>query len=105
MKELEWNVFYVDDSTDEVGIFNVFHHSRFHNDVEKILKNCKEREEFEKELRSSLMYYFWSKFEWEVLISPLSERKDKGEKVDVFWQINNNWSAFADYVWNAKIRK
>ena len=105
MKELEWNVFYIDFSTGEVGVFNVFHHSRFHQDVEKTLKKCSTREEFEKELRASLIHYFWAKYEWEVLISPLSERKEKVQKVDVFRQIDNNWNVFADYVWNAKIRK
>lgn len=47
------------------------------------------------------MYYFWSKCEWEVLISPWVGGNDDEEiKVDVAWQIMNNWDVFVDYTWN-----
>ena len=47
------------------------------------------------------MYYFWAKCEWEVLIKPWVGGKGvEDKKVDVCWQIMNNWDAFVDYVWN-----
>ena len=46
------------------------------------------------------MYYFWSKCEWEVLISPWVGGNDEEIKVDVAWQIMNNWDVFVDYTWN-----
>lgn len=46
------------------------------------------------------MYYFWSKCEWEVLVTPwISPRESEKKKVDVCWQIMNNWDVFVDYTW------
>ena len=46
------------------------------------------------------MYYYWSKCEWEIILSAWPSRKDfNEEKIDVFDQINLNWDRFADYVW------
>ena len=41
------------------------------------------------------------KCEYEVLISPrpYNPERDKMTKVDVYWQIRNNWDAFIAYVW------
>lgn len=59
-----------------------------------------DRPTFERELQRSLKYFFWSKCEWEVLISPWCEPdKDKAIKVDVCWQVMLNWDKFAAYVW------
>lgn len=69
------------------------------------------------------MYYFWSKCEYEVIITSFpmyinqeeleiinnSDRKykiniepDVGVKVDIYSQIMNNFEVFVDYVWNNK---
>jgi hypothetical protein len=46
------------------------------------------------------MYYFWSKCEWEVLVTPwISPRESEKKKIDVCWQIMNNWDVFVDYTW------
>ena len=69
-------------------------------------KKHKTKEAFAEALRRSLMYYFWSKCEWEVLISPwCGSKKNETIKVDVYWQVMNNWDHFLDYVWNAKRRR
>ena len=48
-------------------------------------------------------YCFWSKCEWEVQISPwISSRENEETKIDVCWQVMNNWDVFLDYVWNNK---
>lgn len=75
-------------------------------DLEKIARlgfGLASKDEFAKNLRSELMYYFWSKCEWEVVISPwISSRKNEDMKADVCWQVMNNWDVFLDYVWNNK---
>lgn len=49
------------------------------------------------------MYYYWAKCEWEVIISPwIAQHNDNEIKVDVYWQVMNNWDIFLDYVWNNK---
>lgn len=71
--------------------------------LQKHYKKHKTKDEFAEALRRSLMYYFWSKCEWEVLISPwCGSKKDKAIKVDVYWQVMNNWEIFLDYVWYSK---
>ena len=103
MDKLAWTVIWHDINRDEICLFNVFRHGGFVEDIRKHYKKCETKEEFAEALRRSLMYYFWSKCEWEILISPwCGSRNDKPIKVDVYWQVMNNWNIFLDYVWNAK---
>ena len=75
-------------------------------DLQKHYKKQKTKEAFAEALRRSLMYYFWSKCEWEVLISPwCGSINNVAINVDVYWQVMNNWDHFLDYVWNAKRRR
>ena len=75
-------------------------------DLQKHYKKQKTKEAFAEALRRSLIYYFWSKCVWEVLISPwCGSKKNEAIKVDVYWQVMNNWDHFLDYVWNAKRRR
>ena len=100
---LKWNVFYYTHFGSKVDTFNVFEHDTFREYVKKIAKKVQSKEDFAKQLKSEVMYYFWSKCEWEVLITSLHTRNEKDTvKVDVCWQIMNNWDVFLDYVWNNK---
>ncbi len=102
---LEWNVIVYDVNQCKMKVFNVFHHGGFRDDVAKHIKKCKTKEEFAEAVRKSLFYYYGSKCEWEIIISPLFDRKDTAaEKVDVYWQVRNNWERFVDYIWNNKNR-
>ena len=98
---LEWNVYYGNFNSREIETYNVFHHYGFVEKCRQELKNYKDdREGFLKEVRSWLMYFFWSKCEWEVIIQhwPNSEGfHDK--KIDVYDQVTMNWNKFADYLW------
>lgn len=103
---LEWNVFYHDINEQKIRTFNVFEHSRFNDDIQKFFKKFKNKEEFGENLRRSLMYYFWCKSEYEIIISPWCGGRDtKDVKVDIYTQIMNNWPIFLDYVWNSKIHR
>jgi hypothetical protein len=96
--ELVWNVFYHNSNAKKIEFFNIFDHWKFKEEVEKALKKSKTREELEKAVKSELMRYFWSKYEWEVLITPWPEREDETIKVDVYWQVINNFDRFVDYI-------
>ena len=130
--KLEWNVYVHDFNRKEIKIFNIFNHGRFLDDVKKDLKRCAEKEEFSEKLRGHLFYYYYSKCEWEVVITSWvphittseldrlnTEREealkkynrdpyslyvnpDIGEKVDVYEQVRLNWNLFVDYVWSHK---
>ena len=133
--KLEWFVYRHDINKKEIVKFNIFDHWRFEEDVKKNLKKCKAKEEFAEKLKSDLMFYFWSKCEYEVVISsfPVHIRKeelnrlneefknsvekygrepygmwvcpDVGEKIDIVGQVMLNFEIFVDYVWSHKRSK
>ena len=101
---MEWNVFYHNINSQEITILNIFEHGGLTKDVEKYLKECTDKEAFAQELKSSLMYFFWSKSEYEIIISPgCGGRNTKDKKVDIYSQVMLNWDKFVDYVWSFKI--
>lgn len=98
---LEWNVYYENFNAREIQETNIFSHGSFLTDLKKAHKKYKDnREAFEKEVKSSLMYWYWSKCEWEIIISdwPPSDRVP-AIKVDVYDQVMLNWNVFMDYLW------
>ena len=124
--ELVWNVFI--ERNDKIIIHNIFDHVRFMNDLVQI-KKYTDFEKFEKEVDLSLMYFYRSKCEWEVVVTSfppyisneelesLSKERSEAienygrfirtyvnletaEKVDVYRQVKMNWKPFIDYLWN-----
>lgn len=103
---LEWNVFYHDINKQKITTLNIFNHWKFREDTEKNLKKIRDKGEFAEKLRRDLMYYFWSKSEYEIIISPWCGGRDTNDiKVDIYTQVMNNWDIFLDYVWNSKIHR
>lgn len=106
MKKLVWNVIVEDSNSREITIYNVFDHGGFITDIQHHFRKCKTKAEFAEKLRRSVKYYFRSKSQWEVIIRPLFEgQKPFEKKIDVSWQILNNWDVFLDYVWNAGLKR
>lgn len=65
-----WNVYVSDFNSGEIVTYNVFNHWAFYESCVKAKKKFKDdREAFAKEVRSNLMYYFWSKCEWEIILN------------------------------------
>jgi len=98
---LEWNVIYGNFNSGKIETYNIFNHYRFHEDcVKNAKKNRDNKEAFAERLKLDLKYYYWSKCEWEVIVShwPPAERFHD-EKIDVYDQVMNNWQIFLDYVW------
>lgn len=101
---MKWNAYYYNTNKREIEIFNIFNHIIFSKNVEKHLKECNDKEEFGKALNMELMYYFWSKAEWEIIITPWvgGDREKEAKKIDVYKQVIANWDIFLDYVWSYK---
>lgn len=98
---LAWNVYISDWNSKNIEVHNVFDHGYFLEDCKKYARKYKnDREKFLEEVRKSLMYWYWSKCEWEVIVShwPPNERFNDA-KVDVYEQVNLNWGIFCDYIW------
>ena len=102
---LEWYVYREDINNRVIVKFNVFNHWRFMEELKKAARKYRNRERdlFEERLRHILMYYYWSKCEWEIILSDWPPSPTFNDlKVDVFDQIMLNWRPFCDYVWAHK---
>ena len=67
------------------------------------MKAYEDKNSFADKLKRELQYYFWSKAEWEIIISPwLGSSNSERIKIDVYDQVMLNWDVFVDYVWNNK---
>lgn len=95
--EMEWNVIYSNFNSKKIETYNVFKHSGFLNDIVKGAKKCKSKDEFVDYLRTSLLYYYWAKAEWEVVVKSWVGTDD-AKKIDVYYQVMNNWHIFSEYV-------
>ena len=98
---LEWNVWVSDVNAKTIKPHNVFHHFRFLDDLKKAERKYKgDRDAFLREVEHLCHYYYWSKCEWEIVLSHWPPREGYAEeKVDVWDQIALNWDRFADYLW------
>ena len=117
---LVWNVWRNDFNDKKIEVFNVFDHYRFREDVEKLMKSKPSYDELSEQLRKTAIYYFWSKCEYEVVVTSWPPRigadeiqrirndsypygthvkLEIGSKVDVYSQLQLNWDRFVDYVW------
>ena len=95
-----WNVYVGDFNGRKIKEHNVFDHWGFWTDcVENAKKNKADKEAFFDRLRKDLMYYYWSKCEWEVVVSHWPPIDGAEIKVDVYDQVMLNWSLFSEYVW------
>ena len=104
---LEWKVLVSDFNGKEINEYNVFDHMRFYEDCKKnARKNIHNYDEFCKNLRIDLAYYFWAKCEWEIIVTDWP-RGEKSIKIDVYEQVMLNWDHFCDYVWShgAELRR
>lgn len=123
-----WNVYRNNFNTKKIEVFNIFDHISFLESVKKILKQTQNKKEFSENIRKELLYYFWSKYEYEVIITSfpvyinqkelnkinsdnnsnsnnktkISIEPDVGIKVDIYSQVMNNFDIFVDYIWNNK---
>ena len=79
--------------------FNIFHSVRFCKALNKSLKEFVTMDKFKEELKSDLMYAFWSKREYEISVGDLCEGDiAKYQKIDVYSQVLPNLDILAEYI-------
>ena len=106
---LEWYVLRHDFNARQIEWVNIFAHADFLDECKKWARKYKDDKFlFTEAVKRSMMYYFWARCEWEVVVSgwpPSPLNKDS--KVDAYEQIVKNWDAFADYIWDhaAELRR
>ena len=132
-KKLQWFVFERDFNAKEIVPINVFEgSSRFIDGLLRAKKLYKDDYlKFAEAVKSSLMSAYWSKCEWETIITSWPPYVDGEEvdrlfkekqkhieehghfyrtdvgleiafKIDVYTQVMMNWDRFIEYVWNNK---
>lgn len=123
---MTWNVYNHDINGGKIKVYNVFKHSSFNEDIQKLLKEDLTYDEFSEKLNRTAQYYFWSKAECEIVLTSwvphidneeldrlITEREkrrtyryyvnlDVDEKVDIYSQLRLNWDAFVEYVLSFK---
>lgn len=127
-----WNVYREDFNHRAIVEYNIFDHSSFAQDVNKLLKADIPKDEFAEQLKRSLMYWFLCKSEHEVIISSwpvyidkaeldrinteyeeynnkwnhcpykINVSPDVGKKIDIYSQVMMNWEQFVEYIWSNK---
>lgn len=99
-----WNVYTFNINKRQFESYNVFSHAGFKKDINELLTNGQiNRTDFSKKLEDILRYYFWSRCEWEMIVSewpPAPADKNVEVKVDVYDQIKLNWENFVQYCWS-----
>lgn len=100
--KLVWNVIHESINRGNIEQWNVFNHGGFMKDVIKAFDKYKnDKEEFLNRVKSSAMYYYWSKCEWEVVLSNEDGRMvvtpwigSHDIRLDVTDDENFDWSGF-----------
>ena len=99
-EDMEWNVIVESFNSKKIMTYNIFNHGRFRDDLEDNYKHNKnDYDAFCKQLNRDLMYYFWSKCEWEVIVSGWPN-SDIEKKIDVYDQVIQNKDIFFKYTWD-----
>lgn len=101
--KVKWSVYRFNINRQKIEEFNIFNHCTFTKYVkEALIKYEKDKDRFAEQLKSELMYYFWGKSEYEVIITCWvgGDREKVNQKIDIYDQVMMNWDKFVDYVWN-----
>ena len=72
MKDLEYNVYIEDINARTIKPYNIFKNSRFYESIYKICqeyKKDKNIEFFKKEIKNQLMYNYWGRSEYEIVLT------------------------------------
>ena len=94
-----WKVYTEDFNNKCIKEWNIFNHLGFKEDCINY-SETDDKEEFAEDVKKSLMYYFWCKSEYEIVISCWIRCNNFNDmKVDIYGQVMMNYDRFVDYLW------
>lgn len=96
MKKLEWYAFYQETNGSKLKYANVLY-DRLIERVKKFIKKNADYDEIKKEIDICLMSRYWSRCEYEVVVSNLIG-EDFEQKIDVYYQLQPNLDRITEYV-------
>lgn len=105
-KPLSWKVKNFDCNRQLIKDYDIFKYRE--DEIKKMKKKCATKEEFAKKLRSELMYHFWSRCEYELIIEITDDerillkpwagcRDEEKATIDVTNDMSFDWKGFAKY--------
>lgn len=103
---MEWYVYNYNFNAHKIEKFNIFRHGSFTQYVYRAARDCKDKADFAKAIRGELLYYFWSKSEYELIIKLTDDNRvflypwcgssnPDNEKIEVTNETNFDWLGFA----------
>ena len=111
-RPLSWKVKFFDYNANIITDYDVLKHRE--DFIRKLKKKCANKEEFAEALKREIMWAYWSKCEWELIISvtvddrvllkPWIGRKESTE-LDVTDDESFDWRGFATYYINKQVFK
>lgn len=99
MNNLKWLVI-LPNQTYNILEYNVFNNLNFISGLMDLKARFKKDNSInlKEEVRRLLMYSFWSKAEYEIMVNALFEREE--HKIDVYTQVMLNFDIFYEYLMN-----
>lgn len=91
-KKLEWYAFMQDFNDNKLVYTNVIR-----EDLIERIKKCNTYDEVKQQVRIELMSHYWSRSEYEVVVSNWIG-KDMEEKIDVWFQLEPNLDRITEYL-------
>ena len=103
MEEKKFNVLIWDINARRLTTYDVLPYFRRAYEEKKKTDRPTTREEWIKFVESAGKYMFWSRCEWEIIVSEWPPAKeDRSVKIDVWHQINNNLDLIVDILMDEK---
>lgn len=113
-KPLTWLVTYYNCNANKIEYYNILKHRE--ELIKKLKKQCDTKEEFAEKMRREMMYSFWSKCEWELVIEIDSDnriwlnpwvgcREPENVRIDVTDREDFDWNGFAKEHINKQVYK
>lgn len=105
-----WKVYIENFNKNCIEEYNIFDHDYFWagcqaawNTARCFSEDTEEQQivKFKDMVAYEVVYYFWAKIEWEIILTtPISRNKFKDKKIDVCSQIELNYEQCFKYLWN-----
>ena len=106
MIKITYYVYVYNINAHKIEKFNIFRHGSFTQYVYRAARECKDKADFAKAIRGELLYYFWSKSEYELIVRLTDDDRvflypwcgssnPDNEKIEVTNETNFDWLGFA----------
>lgn len=116
MKDLKWNVLYYNCNANKIETYNVVGGSYFLDVLKRMMKKYRDKNDFAETLKSEMMYRFWSRAEWELIIEITEDNhifltpwcgcsESEKAKIDVTNNTDFDWKGFAELHVSQQIHK